>query len=154
MGARHTITVIAVSLTLILAFGGWLAIHGRISLGTFLAFSSYMVQLVAPVRMFAVLMAVGQQARAGAERIFMPYVALHLLAEYFDKYPDAAEKVVLSIKGGFVPGTHQPDGSAEVSRYLSFREEQGQKDILKYVDHEARGRETISQQETNVIVRI
>lgn len=53
----------------VLALGGWLAIHHRISLGTFLAFSSYMVQLVAPVRMFAALMAVGQQARAGAERI-------------------------------------------------------------------------------------
>ena len=52
-----------------LAFGGWLALHGRITLGTFLAFSSYLVQLVAPVRMFAVLIAVGQQARAGAERI-------------------------------------------------------------------------------------
>ena len=36
----------------VLALGGWLAIHHRISLGTFLAFSSYMVQLVAPVRMF------------------------------------------------------------------------------------------------------
>ncbi|MDQ1396949.1 MAG: ATP-binding cassette, subfamily bacterial, partial [Acidimicrobiaceae bacterium] len=46
------------------------AIHHEISLGTFLAFSSYMVQLVAPVRRFAVLLAVGQQARAGAERIF------------------------------------------------------------------------------------
>ena len=38
--------------------------------------------------------------------------SLHLLAEYFDKYPEAADKVLLSIKGGFVPGTHQPDGSA------------------------------------------
>jgi ATP-binding cassette subfamily B protein len=54
----------------VLAFGGWLAMQGRLSLGTFLAFSSYMVQLVAPVRMFAALLAVGQQARAGAERIF------------------------------------------------------------------------------------
>src|SRR5207244_4768159 len=53
----------------ILGFGGWLAIHGEISIGTFLAFSSYMVQLVAPVRMFAGLMAIGQQARAGVERI-------------------------------------------------------------------------------------
>ncbi|MEY2433118.1 MAG: ATP-binding cassette, subfamily bacterial, partial [Acidimicrobiaceae bacterium] len=53
----------------VLAFGGWLALNGQVSLGTFLAFSSYMVQLVAPVRMFAVLIAVGQQARAGAERI-------------------------------------------------------------------------------------
>jgi ATP-binding cassette, subfamily B, bacterial len=54
---------------LVLAFGGWLALNGHLTLGTFLAFSSYMVQLVAPVRMFAVLIAVGQQARAGAERI-------------------------------------------------------------------------------------
>ncbi|MEY2420268.1 MAG: ATP-binding cassette, subfamily bacterial [Acidimicrobiaceae bacterium] len=53
----------------VLAFGGWLAMNGHLTLGTFLAFSSYMVQLVAPVRMFAVLVAVGQQARAGAERI-------------------------------------------------------------------------------------
>jgi pyridoxine 4-dehydrogenase len=41
--------------------------------------------------------------------------SLHLLAEYFDKHPDAAEKVVLSIKGGFNAGTYQPDGSPSVS---------------------------------------
>jgi ATP-binding cassette subfamily B protein len=54
----------------IVALGGWLALRGRISIGTFLAFSSYLVQLVAPMRMFAVLLAFAQQARAGAERIF------------------------------------------------------------------------------------
>jgi ATP-binding cassette subfamily B protein len=54
----------------VLALGGWLALHGHITLGTFLAFSSYLVQLAAPARMFAGLVAVGQQARAGAERIF------------------------------------------------------------------------------------
>ena len=54
----------------VLFVGGWLAMNGRISLGTFLAFSSYLLQLVAPARMFAVLMAVAQLARAGAERIF------------------------------------------------------------------------------------
>ncbi|HEX9969987.1 MAG TPA: ABC transporter ATP-binding protein, partial [Acidimicrobiales bacterium] len=54
----------------IVALGGWLALRGRISVGTFLAFSSYLVQLVAPMRMFAVLLAFAQQARAGAERIF------------------------------------------------------------------------------------
>ena len=47
---------------------GWPS-TGRITLGTFLAFSSYLVQLVAPVRMMAALIAVGQQARAGAERV-------------------------------------------------------------------------------------
>jgi ATP-binding cassette, subfamily B, bacterial len=54
----------------VLGFGGWLAIDGRLSLGSFLAFSSYMVQLVAPVRMLSAMLVVGQQARAGAERIF------------------------------------------------------------------------------------
>lgn len=53
----------------VLALGGWLALEGHISLGTFLAFSAYLVQLVAPVRMLAGLFAISQQARAGAERI-------------------------------------------------------------------------------------
>ncbi len=53
----------------VLALGGWLALEGHITLGTFLAFSTYLVQLVAPVRMFAGLFAISQQARAGAERI-------------------------------------------------------------------------------------
>jgi ATP-binding cassette, subfamily B, bacterial len=54
----------------ILAFGGWLALHGKISLGTFLAFTTYVGQLVSPTRQLAGLMAIGQQARAGVERIF------------------------------------------------------------------------------------
>ncbi len=53
----------------VLGLGGWLALHQRITLGTFLAFSAYLVQLVAPVRMLAGLFAIAQQARAGAERI-------------------------------------------------------------------------------------
>jgi ATP-binding cassette, subfamily B, bacterial len=53
----------------VLALGGWLAINGHITVGTLLAFSSYLVQVVAPVRQFAAIMAVGQQARAGAERL-------------------------------------------------------------------------------------
>ncbi|CAN5757609.1 ABC transporter ATP-binding protein [soil metagenome] len=54
----------------VLALGGWLAIQGRISLGTFLAFSSYMSQLQSPARMLAGLITIGQQARAGVERVF------------------------------------------------------------------------------------
>ncbi|HEX2576755.1 MAG TPA: ABC transporter ATP-binding protein [Aquihabitans sp.] len=54
----------------VLALGGWMAIEGRISLGTFLAFSSYMSQLQAPSRMLAGLVTIGQQARAGVERVF------------------------------------------------------------------------------------
>ncbi|KAI8936423.1 hypothetical protein NX059_006831 [Plenodomus lindquistii] len=39
--------------------------------------------------------------------------SLHLLNEYFTKYPEDADKVVLSIKGGLVPGQMKPDGSRE-----------------------------------------
>ncbi|GAA4822644.1 ABC transporter ATP-binding protein [Streptomyces ziwulingensis] len=52
-----------------LAVGGWLAVGGHITLGTFVAFSTYLAQLVGPVRMLAVVLTVGQQARAGTERV-------------------------------------------------------------------------------------
>ncbi|MFI1096882.1 ABC transporter ATP-binding protein [Streptomyces sp. NPDC020917] len=53
----------------VLAFGGWLALHGHISLGTFLAFTSYLGSFVTPVRQVATLLTVWQQARAGTERV-------------------------------------------------------------------------------------
>jgi ATP-binding cassette, subfamily B, bacterial len=53
----------------VLAFGGYLALHGRISLGTFLAFTSYLGSFVTPVRQVATLLTVWQQARAGTERV-------------------------------------------------------------------------------------
>ncbi|MEU3250084.1 ABC transporter ATP-binding protein [Streptomyces sp. NPDC006997] len=52
-----------------LALGGWLAVHGHITLGTFVAFSTYLAQLVGPVRMLAMVLTFGQQARAGTERV-------------------------------------------------------------------------------------
>ncbi len=54
----------------ILALGGWLALQNEISLGTFLAFSTYVAQLMAPARQLAGVLTIGQQARAGVERIF------------------------------------------------------------------------------------
>src|SRR4051794_10347035 len=39
--------------------------------------------------------------------------SLHLLNQYFTKYPENAEKVVLSIKGGLKKGELVPDGSEE-----------------------------------------
>ncbi|MGW4705078.1 ABC transporter ATP-binding protein [Streptomyces sp. NPDC004285] len=54
----------------VLALGGWLAYRGQITLGTFVAFSSYLASLVGPVRMLAMVLTVGQQARAGVERVF------------------------------------------------------------------------------------
>ncbi|WP_460607253.1 ABC transporter ATP-binding protein [Jatrophihabitans fulvus] len=54
----------------ILVFGGLLTLDGSISIGTFLAFTTYVGQFVAPARYLAGILTVGQQARAGVERIF------------------------------------------------------------------------------------
>ncbi|MER7580847.1 ABC transporter transmembrane domain-containing protein [Kitasatospora sp. NPDC097691] len=53
----------------VLAFGGWLAVDGQVSLGTFVAFSTYVAQMTGPVRMLTMIITVGQQARAGVERV-------------------------------------------------------------------------------------
>jgi ATP-binding cassette subfamily B protein len=53
----------------ILGLGGWLVTEGHISYGTFFAFMTYVALMVPPTRMLAGLFAVGQQARAGAERV-------------------------------------------------------------------------------------
>ncbi|WP_313896111.1 ABC transporter ATP-binding protein [Streptomyces sp. YIM 98790] len=52
-----------------LALGGWMATRGEITLGTFVAFSTYLAMLVGPVRMLTVILTMGQQARAGVERV-------------------------------------------------------------------------------------
>src|SRR5215469_13770625 len=54
----------------VLALGGWLAIHGQVTLGTFLAFSSYLAQLTGPVRVLTSLVTIGQEARASVIRVF------------------------------------------------------------------------------------
>jgi len=71
----------------VLAFGGWLALEGRISIGTFVAFSTYLFQMVGPVRMLSVLTVVAQQARAGAERIFELLDSTPLVVERPDARP-------------------------------------------------------------------
>jgi ATP-binding cassette, subfamily B, bacterial len=63
-------TIPAFGQVAVLALGGWLALHGRITLGTFLAFSTYMLLITPPIRQLAAILTVGQLARAGAERIY------------------------------------------------------------------------------------
>ncbi|MEZ0090275.1 ABC transporter ATP-binding protein [Streptacidiphilus sp. EB129] len=53
----------------VLALGGWLAVRGQVTLGTFVAFSTYVAQMTGPVRMLTMLLTVGQQARASVERV-------------------------------------------------------------------------------------
>ncbi len=54
----------------VLALGGWLALNHHITIGTFLAFSTYLAQLASPARMLAGILTTAQQARAGVDRIF------------------------------------------------------------------------------------
>jgi ATP-binding cassette, subfamily B, bacterial len=66
----------------ILALGGWMALRGEITIGTFFAFSSYLASFVGPVRMLATLITFGQQVRASAIRVF----------EVIDSKPDIQDK--------------------------------------------------------------
>ncbi|HWL42836.1 MAG TPA: ABC transporter ATP-binding protein [Ilumatobacter sp.] len=54
----------------VLAAGGWMAIEGHITVGVFLAFASYLVQIITPVRLLSAMLAVTQQARAGSQRLY------------------------------------------------------------------------------------
>src|SRR5580698_2467323 len=65
----------------VLALGGWLVFDGRVTVGTLVAFFSYLTQLTSPAREMAGVLVVAQQARAGAERVL----------ELLDSLPDVAE---------------------------------------------------------------
>ena len=60
----------AIGQVAILALGGWLVIKHQLTIGTFLAFSTYVAQFAAPARQLAGILTIGQAARAGVERIF------------------------------------------------------------------------------------
>lgn len=55
---------------LVIGIGGYAAINGHLSVGAFLLFTTYIVELILPVRQLSVLVALSEQARAGVERIF------------------------------------------------------------------------------------
>ncbi len=54
----------------LLWFTGWLVINGHLSQGELVAFYSYLLQLVAPIRRGGWLMAMGSRAAASSERVF------------------------------------------------------------------------------------
>jgi ATP-binding cassette, subfamily B, bacterial len=96
----------------VLGAGGWLVLEGRITLGTLLAFSAYLVQLMAPVRMFAGMLAVGQQARASSERILEILDTEPLISEK----PGAADLEVTAGELRFDGVDFAYDGSRPVLR--------------------------------------
>ncbi len=55
---------------IIIGLGGIAAIHGKLSLGSFLLFTTYTIELDAPIRQLSTLTAMAQQAQAGINRVF------------------------------------------------------------------------------------
>jgi ATP-binding cassette subfamily B protein len=106
----------------VIALGGWLAIHGSITLGTFLAFSAYLAQMTGPVRMLTYMITLGQEARASVIRVFDIIDSRPVIADRPDaiKLPaDAAGLSFDDVRFGYVP-------AEPVLRGLSFRVEPGE----------------------------
>ncbi|HEY6312278.1 MAG TPA: ABC transporter ATP-binding protein [Streptosporangiaceae bacterium] len=106
----------------VLALGGWLAIHGSITLGTFLAFSAYLAQMTGPVRMLTYVITLGQEARASVIRVFDIIDSRPVITDKPDAIelpPDAAGLSFDDVRFGYVP-------SEPVLRGVSFRVEPGE----------------------------
>ncbi|HJZ28714.1 MAG TPA: ABC transporter transmembrane domain-containing protein, partial [Streptosporangiaceae bacterium] len=106
----------------VLALGGWLAIHGSITLGTFLAFSAYLALMSGPVRMLTMMVTIGQEARASVIRVFDIIDSRPAITDKPDAIelpPDAAGLSFDDVRFGYVP-------SQPVLRGLSLRVEPGE----------------------------
>ncbi|HKR69621.1 MAG TPA: ABC transporter ATP-binding protein [Streptosporangiaceae bacterium] len=122
----------------VLALGGWLAIRGDINLGTFFAFSSYIAQLVGPVRALTGLITLGQEARASVIRVFEVIDSRPVLSQKPDavKLPAGASDVELDdVTFGYLP-------SEPVLRGLTLRVQPGE--TMAVVGTSGSGKSTIS----------
>jgi ATP-binding cassette subfamily B protein len=106
----------------VLALGGYMAIKGDISLGTFLAFASYLAQMVNPVRALTNLITIGQEARASVIRVFEVIDSRPVLTEKPDALvlPAGSKEVELDdVHFGYLP-------SEPVLRGLTLRVHPGE----------------------------
>ncbi len=122
----------------VLALGGWLAINGSITIGTFFAFSAYLAQLVGPVRALTALVTIGQEARASVIRVYEVIDSRPVLTEKPDAVPlppGAPDVELDDVSFGYVP-------SEPVLRGLSLQVRQGE--TLALVGTSGSGKSTIS----------
>jgi ATP-binding cassette subfamily B protein len=122
----------------VLALGGWLAIRGSITLGTFLAFSAYLAQMSGPVRMLTALVTIGQEARASVIRVLEVIDSRPVITDSPGAPPlpaDAAGIEFDDVRFGYVP-------SEPVLRGLSLRVGPGE--TVAVVGTSGSGKSTIS----------
>ncbi|MEE2035003.1 ABC transporter ATP-binding protein [Rhodococcus chondri] len=108
-----------------IALGGWLALRGAITVGTFVAFTSYVATMTATTRTLSQVVIMAQLSRAAVERVY----------EVIDTEPDVADPPRPAVL---------PDGPLGIAlRDVTFAFEPG-RDVLRGVDLEIRPGETVA----------
>ncbi|MGW0705221.1 ABC transporter ATP-binding protein [Streptomyces sp. NPDC002643] len=126
-----------------LALGGWLAVRGHITLGTFVAFSTYLAQLVGPVRMLGLVLTAAQQARASTERVLELIDTEPTLTDGTKTLPADAPATVEFDDVSF--GYQDPSGKGKITPVLaglSFEIRPGE--TLAVVGSSGSGKSTVS----------
>ncbi|HSK37561.1 MAG TPA: ABC transporter ATP-binding protein, partial [Actinomycetota bacterium] len=113
------------SLAAILWYGGRLAIDGQITLGTLVAFNSYLLLLAWPLQGLGMLFGFAQRAAASAERVF----------EVLDQPPAIADRPGAVA----LPPPEAPDGTVDRGVRIQFEDvrfgyEEGGRPVLAGID--------------------
>ena len=126
----------ALGMALVLAYGTWQILNGALTVGTLVAFVSYLIQFYQPVEDLIRVNNTVQHALSSAERIF----------EFIDEKPDVVEKpgaLALSrVEGAvaFEDVTFSYEPRKPVLHGVSLRAEPGQ--IVAFVGHTGSGKTT------------
>ncbi|NIF24567.1 salmochelin/enterobactin export ABC transporter IroC [Candidatus Pantoea multigeneris] len=120
----------------LLSFGGWSVMNGRIDLGTFVAFASFLAMLTGPTRVLASYLVIVQRTRASVERVFT-------LIDTQPQMQDGTQTVAGQVTGLTLEqvGFHYSGGKKEVLQDISFSIQAGE--TLAVVGASGSGKSTL-----------